>query len=304
MIEILRTSKMEDAARALHAKFPRVLIRYRPILPMPIRIRPAKLADLNLYYGKAPAEFDTQIAEWEKKGGTILYMRSHQKSIVLPPHDAQLFTECPLSIAVLEEQTRETGKLAVIYRPPEWRAHEEAVFDRFPTAAKCKRLFAEIKAGKPHPVMSQALNLPPTAILISDEAIRDSMELTNVQFLLMRGAMMKGRDYKTVIQLKPRIEPEDKYLMPAYEFITKECPLLSGHRLLLGNALSKSTRYWRRDLRGLVRSGAVERKETLGFYFLDGLEPDWLKIEAEHQAARSRLTQIVKLVDGAKEMQT
>ena len=299
MIPIYRTTKMEDTARLLASRFASVMVRYHVILANPIRFRSKLVADLNPYIGKQPVEFDTQIKEWQTKGGTIIYMRNYKQSESYP-HDAQFVVECPLSEATLHDQTQYVRDLAVVFKPPTWRAHEEGTFDRFPTGAKCKRLMTEIEGGEPIPMICAALGLPVDATLVPDDAIKKSMELTTIQFMQLRRATMWPRDFNNVQQFIPRIEPEDEYLMPTYRFICEQ-PLVNGKRLVMDKALAKASRYWKRDLRALVRSGALQKKETLGVYFLDGIAPDYEKIQAEHLAAQFRLARVIKLIEEAKE---
>jgi hypothetical protein len=301
MITILRTSQMEQAARLLASRYPRLLIRSAPALATPIRFRQQLISDLAPFVVRS-SEGDAQVAAWEKSGGVLLWMRSFRADEDLPEHDAQLLTECPLSMRDLDLETRPTRNVAVIYRPPTWRAHEREVEDRFPSPAVCKEFIAHLRRGSANPTLCGVLGIPSTGTIVcSDDAMMDAMRLTPRQFRLVRKATLRKPSYRKVIRLVPRIEPKDKALLDLYRAI-KRCPEEGGAHLVQDNALDQGHRCWKVGLRRLERSGSVARKGTLAVYFSEGIKPAWGAIQARHGEARAALATIIATVDAAPDV--
>lgn len=308
MIPCFRTSRMEETALALDAAYDTVMVRSAGLLPNPVRIRVKMLESIRPFYGRNDPAFDSEFARWKAENGTLINYRPQHKREPILPHDACFLTECPLSIDLIEGQARDTRKVCVVYKPPTWRQHEEVIFTKYPSGTSCKRLIQAVKAVKPTPElarMAQALGIPTAGTYaIADEALRESLGVSMIDFPPLRKRALRhidGRRFSSVIELVPRIEPEDESLLGMYRYIKDSLPAVGHIRLARDGALSKAARFWKISLKALVRSGSVEQKRKICFYFMDGIAPDYKKIDAEHQGAKARLTRLIQFVDSLPE---
>jgi hypothetical protein len=305
MVPLLRCSKPEDAARLLSTRYDKVLVRAWYMMPtIKLRIRAKELQDLPLYYGRAAQAFDREIDKWKDQGGVLIYYRSFGVREGLGPHDAQLLCECPLSIQQIDKVTTETEKLCVVRKPPTWRPHEEEVDLRFPTSTLCKRFWQASHDGIRNEALCKTIGIPDIGThWHGDDELAERLGITPREFRVVRMTCLKNRDYLSIVHLIPRIEPEDATLLPAYEFIKNECPEFGqGVHLHVGNALKKVARFWRVAIRLLVRCGSVQRKTTTAIYLPSGLEPDWKEIDQDRKDAKSRLAEVMQMVDGLEEI--
>lgn len=303
-IPLFRASHMEPAVEELDRQFDRVMVRAIHYLDKPIRLRVKMLQDIRPFYLRNDPAFDREIDRWNEENGTLINFRPWFRNERVLPHDATFICECPLSMDEIEAQARDAGKICVVYPPPTWRAHLEDLFYRFPPATLCKRFFQTVSKTKPDKhLLSIALacSIPTAGTYAIDDAIL-AADFDNLNVVRKRTMKSKeGRRWSTVLQLIPRIEPEDRTLLGMYQHIKNELPVIGHVRLARDNALVKAARFWKIALRALVRSGSVEQKAKIGFYFMDGLEPDYLKISADHEAAKARFNQLKAQVDALPE---
>lgn len=308
MIPLYRTNRMEDCIIALDAAHEKVMARAIHRLANPIRLRLKKLQDIRPFVARENPAFDSQIEQWKEECGTLVNYRRFLKSEPTYDYDACFLCETPLSIDEIEAQSKGAKALCVLYKPPVWRAHEETLFAIYPTGTSCKRFMQAVWHGKPtkeYASIALACGIPTAGThALDDDALAKELSLSLPELGILRKRAMRsaaGRRYSQVVQLIPRIEPDDKTLHEVYRFIKNELPTLGHIRLARDNALAKSVRYWKTAMRALVRSGSVEQRARTCFYFIDGLAPDYAKIEAEHQAARARFEQLRSEVDSLPE---
>lgn len=310
MIQLLRSSRMEETVLALDAAYDRVMVRAIHEIANPIRIRVKKLQDIRPFYARNAPEFDAEIERWKTEDGTLINYRHYHKAEPVYEYDAAYICECPLSLDLLEQQINGAKKLAVVYRPPTWRAHEEALFAEFPTGKSAKRFIQAVGASKPtKEFASIALTcgiVTAGTYAIDDDDLAKELGVSQLDLGTLRKRATRsqgGRRYSQVIQLIPRVEPydTDKSLLAMYRFIKDELPCVGHIRLARDNVLSKAVRFWKMALRALVRSGCVQQKAKTCFYFLDSLAPDYDKIQAEHDAAAGKFNRIVAELDQLKE---
>lgn len=308
MIPTYRTARMEETVLALDAAYDTVMVRSAGLLPNPVRIRVKMLESIRPFYGRNDPAFNSEIDRWKVENGTLINYRPQYKKEPVLPHDASMLTECPLSIDLIEAQARDATKICVIYKPPTWRQHEEVIYSKYPSGTSCKRFIHGVLAVKPTPElarMAQALGIPTAGTYaIADDALREALTVSPIDFPSLRKRAMRhieGRRFSSVIELIPRIEPEDESLLGMYRYIKESLPAVGHIRLARDGALSKAARFWKISLKALVRSGSVEQKRKICFYFMDGIAPDFNKIEAEHQGAKARLTRLIQYVEALPE---
>ena len=299
MLPLFRTSDMEQSVLELDAKHEKVMVRALHVLLNPIRIRVKRLEAIRPFLVRNDPAFDREITQWNAENGTIVNYRPCTKREPPMPHDTCLLCECPIALDVIEQLCRDTKLFCVVYRPPSWREHEEYVFSRFPSGTACKRLIQEIRAVKPsreYLAIAQKSGIPTAGTYAVDEKVLlDSIPgLVNTRRRAMRS--ITGKRYSTVQRLIPRIAPTDRSLLTLYEAV-KALPTIGQHHIARDSVLSKAMRFWKLGLRALVRAGNVQNDGKIGFYFMDGLEPDYAKIETEHQLARLNLLKTIECVD-------
>jgi hypothetical protein len=308
-MQLLRTSRMEETVIALDQGFDRVMVRAIHELQNPIRIRIKKLQDIRPFEGRNDPAFDREFARWNEENGTMVNFRHFTKTEPVYDYDAGFICEAPLSLDRLEQLLRGAKSIGVVYRPPVWRAHEELLFAAYPTKEACKRLMQLISRSKPtkeFAAIATACGIPTAGThALNDTDLARELSLSQLDLGTLRKRALRARDgrkYSQVSQLVPRVEPEDRSLLKIYEFIRNELPAVGFVRLARDNALAKSVRFWKTALRALLRSGCVEQKAKTCFYFLGGLEPDYDKIQAEHDAAAGKFERLRAEIDSMKEL--
>lgn len=303
MPEILHTRDMEEAVRTLAARYDRVLVRNKHILWKPIRLKRAAIADLEARLVLNPPQFDSELHAWNRDGGVLIYDRGFKRDENIAAHHAQFITECPLSIEWIHRVSEGTREVVVVYIPPNWREHERGVRDLFPDAKLCERVYRMAQHGaRPSQAMLEAMGAKEEGRIISDVEIAKALKLTPGHICRIRNQMLRKREWQMLNPVVLRIEPQDAALAHAYRFIERECPKVDGAHLIVGAKLSKTVRFWRVALRSLERCGAIARRDTLYFYALDGLEPDWKKIARTHDAAKSALRDMAAFIEGTPEL--
>lgn len=303
MPEILHTRDLEEATRALAGRYERVLVRAKTALMSPIRLPRAKLADLGARIVLNAAAFDRERDAWNKDGGTLFYYRAYRMHENIAAHHAQLVVECPLSMDFLNWMTESARETVVVHVPPNWREHESSVRYVYPDAALCERFYRLAQQGvEPPPGVREAMGAVEAGRMVTDVQMKDALGLSFAQVARIRDVMLRKREWKMVTPVMVRCEPEDETLAQAYRFIANECPVVDGAHLIVGASLSKAHRFWRVALRDLQRCGSIARRDTMFFYLLDGLEPDWRRIENEQRDAKKRLAKVAAYVSGTPEL--
>lgn len=302
MPEILHTRDMEGTVRALAERYERVLVRAKTCLSRPIRLPRAALADLAPHVVLHPPAFNSERDAWNRDGGVLLYYREYRMYENIAAHHAQVIVECPLSLDFLGWMTESARELAVVYLPRNWREHEACVRAMFPERALCEHFYRIAQQGfEPSPGMRAAMGATEAGCLVSDVDMASALQVRPAQLRRIRNVMLRTRDWVMVNPIMLRIAPQERTLEMVYHWISRECPVVDGAHLLIGTKLAKAVRHWKVALRSLERCGAIARRDTLYFYRLDGLEPDWKKIERDHQEAKVRMTRLAEFVEGTPE---
>jgi len=302
MIQLYRTTEMEQSALMLAKHFSHVLVRGFSALDNPIRIRTNALGD-NVYLGRNADFGDRDIKRWFANGGILVNHTYLPKEM---PHEAQLLCEAPLSADELEKIVEQTTRIAVIYQRPSWDEHRRAIARLNPQPIPCKMLHTLIHSGvveSDQIAICNALNIPHTSIgAFHDDSLCAVIkivpsELKRVRKFTFPGGMEKT--YFPVTRLVPLVKPEDKSLLALYQHIER-LPEAAGVRLALGNVLNQSARFWKSSLRALVRGGSVDQLPSVTFYKTDTPEPNYEKILARHHQAQAELAMMIDMVEGLR----
>jgi hypothetical protein len=302
-MQIFQTRNREAAARVLSGRYERVMIRNKNMLWNPLRLQRAKLADLNPYIVMNPPEFDAQLEAWNRNGGMLIYDRTFSRYENVGGHEAQLVSECPISISELENWIEGASTAAVIYNPPNWTEHRRYIDNIHPSAERCAKLYETICAAPPNDDVGALFGLPSGSSHVLAEGDTSAvMGLNTAQLKCLRKSMFHRGHYKAVWRATLRVEPDDDTLARAYQFIERECPCVGGVHLITGATLARHVRFWKMALRHLERRGAIGLKDILYCYNLDRFSPHWERMDARRRVAEGRLTQMIKRLDGAREL--
>jgi hypothetical protein len=137
---------------------------------------------------------------------------------------------------------------------------------------------------------------------VSDEKMAVALKATPGQVKRMRNTMLLKSQWKSVNPVVLRVEPdEDPVLLKVYQTIQRDCPVIDGAHMIVGTGLNRVTRFWTMALRSLERRGYLTWRDTLYFYRLDGLEPDWKKIQRTHEDAKEAMRRVAAYVAATPE---
>lgn len=302
MAQVFHTRDMEEAVRALAGRYERVLVRNYHVLWKRIRLRAVDLADLEPRVVRFAPQWERELHDWNRDGGLLLYGRDYQHSENIAAHHAQLMVECPLNRERFERMIVAARELVVVYMPPSWDEHWRAVRELNPDATVGKRVYRAMKEGPaPTPAVLSAIGRVEAGCIATDKDLAKAAGVQPWEVKRMRNIMLIWREYTMVNQAILRYPPDDPTLAQAYRFIERECPKVDGVHLIVKTKLAKAVRFWRAALRDLERCGSIALREELFFYPLDGLPPDWQKMAAIHESARSRFTAMVEFLQQTPE---
>lgn len=284
---LFRTAAPEEAAKQLSKQYGHVILRCFHFMRFGPRVRLGLFDDERTWIGRRLPASARQYAQWEKSGGILL---NYRREYSPPAHDAHVFMECPLSVEDLERHS-EGAAIVVLSVPTAWTLHEEEIAYRWPSEAVCKRFYEILRsAGPAHGDVAKAAGIPDGLHAVSDAALADMLGIHSTQMPFVRKCIVSFRKHAvSVYQLAPRIDPADKTLLPLYRHIVEKLPALGELRLSVNSELSKTSQFWKVQLRKLIRSGSVENKGRIGFYRMDEISPDWERIAADHEGAKLKL---------------
>ena len=294
---------MVRAAHELAAKNPRFLIRAKNVLWNPLRLNQKALADLNPYIVMNAHEFDAQLLEWNRKGGTLIYHRSYRSSEDIAAHHAQMIVECPIDEVWFEKYLDGAHEVGVVHHPPHWKEHLKYLLDVHPIAERAQA-FHEFISKSPQRIDIENLLGKRGFTVCSDEEAAQGLGLSTAQVRYARNAIYRRRQVKMVSQVVTRIEPgTDIALQNIYRYIEEQfTPNEHGVRFIVGEELRKATRWWRAALSHLERLGSIKWMDTLYCYTPDLLPPKWYKIQAEHDRARRAFDAMMERVERMPEI--
>lgn len=300
MLRVFHTKDRESAARALLARHRHVLLRNKNMLWQPLRIRKEKLTDLRPYIVMSPAACDAQLEAWNRDGGLLIYDRGHRRRENIVAHGAQVVGECPASVDLLRIYSAGTRGELVVFKPPSWEEHEKWVAAFWPTAETCRKLYALAEAAPRDEPLRAALDLPPCRMLTDSDACK-ALGRSKAEVTRIRNAIFRTRDYWTVIKVRARIAPPERTLAEFYTYLTTSFPAVDGHHAIVEHEMIAA--WWKGTtlLRALERAGSIEISDTVRCYLLDGLPPDWERVDEAHIDARRHLMEMVGYIEESAE---
>jgi hypothetical protein len=116
---------MEEDVKLLARHFRLVYVRRTHWTLAPIRIRVKLLNGEKLHRTYAHG---SQEERWKKVGGVFLSSLNNAPQF---PFDVIYFQECPRNVELFDRFGQNARICGVVYQPPTWRLHEEAIAFRF-----------------------------------------------------------------------------------------------------------------------------------------------------------------------------
>src|ERR1700692_911764 len=125
MPDLFYTDDVAASVRRAHADYTHVVLNRSYRILKPILLKPGLINDLPLAmfadWEPPTADFDT----WRENGGVLIDRSSCTNKA--GTHDALVLVECPMSRKALDQTIEQTEQQVVIFRPPSWKTHEEAI---------------------------------------------------------------------------------------------------------------------------------------------------------------------------------
>ena len=273
---LYQTDDMESAIRTMAARNHHTVVNTMLRNTRRIRMRGNMVADLpNIYWTQAMAsDLPKHVAAWRESGGVLFYRGTWIRDN-LPPADALLFIECPHQHLDYENLAERIAREIVIYRPPTWELHDEAIDTIYPLAWKFQVLDLAIDGMRGrkdlHPRLEAAIRFrgigpveAMSAFTVEDLSIVSGFSEVEVSRLL------RSRQYlRMVVGYKcfvPQCEPDDPDTLGMYRILESEPDVYDGVRMLrsfeLAAHFKPETRYYRvrgfkTFLLAMIRSGDV-----------------------------------------------
>jgi hypothetical protein len=286
------------------------LMEHRTVRP--IRMRFKKLT-LNVPVSTAiaymPSE-STGIARWQDKGGLLMY-RPQGRSFkgTHPASDALLLVEAPLQWEWLQDRIANVRQEVVIYRPPTWELHTEAIEHRYPHRHAFETLEAMLAAFKTRDLpedLAIATDVVPhwdnPVVFTEDEAYG----VAGWEGRFIRSLLNKSY-LRTSIKLSVfslRFPPDDADMRWAYDII-REQPEVRPRQHVLPNDKPQGEYLsgFRRMLWKLMRYNHIIRES--GIYIVNGDRPPLQldRIEAIYNMHRGKWFKVRSFVDELPEYQ-
>lgn len=312
-IPIYRTSNMEAALAAMTRRHRNVvaLAEYRVAKRIKLRGRAQVLKDTPQMYvmGWKP-EADAVLARWHREGGALVYRPMPRADSTHPASDALLLVEAPLQWEWLQQRIANVRQEAVIYRPPTWDLHEDAINHVWPQRHQYETLEAVLAS-----LMGRELTAEMTHIrelmphwskfaIFTDE---DMAALVGWDSRMIR-AILRFKYQKTAIRFpvfKLRYVATHYDIKWAYEVLSaqpsigKKLHVLKADRPFEGKRPAFTS-----ALRMLVRLNYVSRE---GCYYMVNMDRPPLRldaIDAVHAMHRGKWFKVRAFVDSLQEYPT
>jgi hypothetical protein len=191
-----------------------------------------------------------------------------------------------------EQATEATTDCVVIYQPPTWDGHREAMEDRNPRRALGICYWEHVKSGAYDRALCEALGIDVGRVVNEDKMRRD-LNMRTDQFRSLRRAIFVREQWhqvmKIVLRIKPQTEGPELEMYKYLEF----APIVDGARVVLDDELKHAVKFWKTILRLMNRHGYVSIKENCTVYYLGG-EPDWDKLERKREKAEAELETMIR----------
>ena len=305
-MNLSHTSDMELAVQRLAAQHHHTLIYRDHKVPRPIRLRLDQIEDtaITLIEGWRP-EADKYLADWQLEGGAMVYTPRKVKRPT-PKCDAMLIVECPMQYPEFEEITRDVRQEVVVYKPPMWDLHDEAMDVLYPPAGRYKML-AEVFSA----LVGRELDDMPESVLVASGMARDKaavftsdeIELfTGLTERAFRKAVIhtyRGRAHRYHIY-RLNVRPKAPDMAQMYDWLEQETEVFRGRRAVRYNKIKHDLNSCELMLRYLYRGKYITREPCV--YVMDSTRPplDYEKLDAMGNFHKGRWFKMKNLINNSK----
>ena len=311
---IYQTSDPLASIRKMRERNARCVVYDKYVCMKAILARLNRVADIPAITAQAWTEQGAAAIERWREGHKLLYYRPALDPIAhFPECDALLFIECPLQYDMFEKLAAMVRNEIIIYRPPDWKLHEETVLAKYPTAAYHKSLMAMIE-GLRHRELTERME---QALAFSGYDPEHTSVFTAKDAMGMLG--MPERQMKSILKYKyrghycrfevyrPMCSPIDDDWKEMYGVLEGEPDLGNGWRMLrfgeLGNTNLQVKEHrvpeFKRYLMWMVRKHNV-RKEPNIYLLRDGFrKQNYDIVDAIANVRRGNWFKMRNIVDAA-----
>lgn len=262
-MKFYRTSSVVASIRKAHAAYTHIHVRREYVNVRPIIVKTAALSDLPVYvWAQWQKEAAGQLTRWRERGGVLLNRgRTGHTEI---PADVMVFFECPLSVPALELATLGVQAEVIVPLPHTWGQHELTVDLQTPPEMTLRALWAHCRGKR-----------------MTDQELADASGIPKQHVMYMHRSLKPAEQW----DIRPRLEPEDASLLPAWEWIGKSRIVTKPEVRAAGHKTA---------LREMSRRGHIKLLKYLTY---PEKEPDWERLAAKRAKAITDLDQIRSLVE-------
>ncbi len=310
---IYRTTKMEDAVRELAKSHRLICVRtHHRVKERTIRFRANSIADLPVHFYRPSVDGDGALNRWQAAGGVLINPTPRVEG--LPPHDVHLFSECPVSVTLMQAQSAQAAKV-IVYQPPVWDHQVAAIERMFPPKETCKRVYEALRKLSKKPLDERYSEMLKFNLLarynflavctdaeLAEYAEVPLMRVGYIRDLIIRYPVTPKSRVPSITGLTPRFPPDDPALMEVWRKIEDRPDNYRGERFFKRIEIPMLGKNITRTLSTLTRSGSITRHAEVYMYPLRHNEPDWWKINRENEYALANFKEIRAMVKKAKEI--
>lgn len=306
---IYRTTAMEETVRTLAGSHRLICVRtHHRAKGKQIRFRANSIADLPVHFYRPAVDGDGAILRWQEQGGILIDPTPRCDD--LPAHDVHLFSECPVSLTLMQAQAARAS-MTVVYQPPTWDAQLAAVERLFPSRETGERVFKALHklakvqmTARYEAILNFTKFLRWTTPVCTDAELAEYSEvpLLNVRYvrdLVVRYPVMR-KGPQCIVGLTPRFPPDDPAMRLVWERIKEMPDHFKGERFFRESAVPKLGRAIKRVLSTLRRTGSLTVNAPVYVYPMRSADPDWWAINRSHENAVNNFKEIRAMVKKAK----
>lgn len=310
MTPIYRTADMETALRVMSERNHHVVALAAHAVKKMIRLRgrSPKLKGVPMLYvmGWKP-EARAVVKRWQDEGGVLVYRPLPRALAAHPASDALLFVEAPLQWDRLEKNAATARQEVVIYRPPSWDLHEDAMDHVWPRARQYETLEAVLASlvgreldEKLQRAREQMPHWSKFAIFTDEEM----SAITGWDSRMIR-AILRSKYINKYIRFPVyalRYVATHHDIKWAYEVLAKQPSVGKKLHLLRGdNPFEGKLPAFTSAMRMLIRLNYVSREGAIYMVNMDRTKLDFERVEAMHNVNRGRWLKVRNFVDALPE---
>lgn len=283
MTDLFYTDDVAASVRRLHGAYTHVVVNRSYKILKPIFFKTALISDLPI---KMFADWEPPTAgfeTWKSDGGVLLDRSCYTEKA--GAHDALVLVECPMSPKELDRTITRTEKQVVIFRPPSWKTHEEAIEILNPNGDTCRKLHKGLVPMFDRAHVARVSKYPDAICVLTDRELADATDLPSHHAMWMRRVFQP----QEVWGVRPRLAPDDAGLLATWNAVHE---IARGQEILFARLVG-GPQGWRRSLKEMARLGHIGLQR---YRVYPNKEPDFDVLDAKHSHAVSALKEMRDLM--------